>query len=313
MRILIVASYNKKRFVPFVKEQAEALRQIGCEVDFFGVCGHGIGGYLRNRRALLVKIKSFGPDVVHAHYGLSGLLANLQRSVPVITTYHGSDINLPQVRPFSRLAMRLSTWNIFVSARSWQLAGCAGKRKASLLPCGVDMSNFTSRSYEQAREALGWPLAEKKILFAGAFDNEVKNAPLAQEAMRHVFAASLVELKGYSRLDIANLFYAADALLLTSFTEGSPQVVKEAMACGCPIVSVDVGDVAERLQQVSHCTIVPRSPLAIAKELNAILENPCRTNGREILLRMGLDNTSIALKLMELYTHITKNHDSHPL
>lgn len=118
MKILFVASYNKGRYAPFITEQAVALRQAGCEVDFFGVIGKGITGYLKALSKLKEKICYFQPDVVHAHFGLSGLLANLQRSVPVITTYHGSDINLPKNRPFSKMAMYLSAWNIFVSKRN---------------------------------------------------------------------------------------------------------------------------------------------------------------------------------------------------
>ena len=88
MRILIVASYNKNYFAPFILEQVEALTNEDCEISFFGLQGKGIRGYLKNLPSLKRKIKEFHPDVIHAHYGLSGLLANLQREVPVITTYH---------------------------------------------------------------------------------------------------------------------------------------------------------------------------------------------------------------------------------
>ena len=122
MRILVVASYNKGSFAPFIFEQAEALKQAGCEVDFFGLQGKGIKGYLGNRFALKRKIKEFHPDVVHAHYGLSGLLACLQRKVPVVVTYHGSDINDPQVFKYSKKAMRLAAWNVFVSRKTLEIA-----------------------------------------------------------------------------------------------------------------------------------------------------------------------------------------------
>ena len=75
MKILIVASYNKGRFAPFIVEQAEALINMGCEVDYFGLRGKGLCGYLKNLPSLKRRIKEFQPDVIHAHYGLSGLLA----------------------------------------------------------------------------------------------------------------------------------------------------------------------------------------------------------------------------------------------
>ena len=122
MRILIVASKNSGKLSPFVLEQANALQQKGIEVDYFGIVGKGIKGYLQAFVPLCKKIKEFQPDLIHAHYGLSGLLANLQRKVPVVTTYHGSDINVVEVRRFSKMAMRLSAWNVFVSQRNVELA-----------------------------------------------------------------------------------------------------------------------------------------------------------------------------------------------
>ena len=107
MKVLIVASYNKNRFAPFILEQAEALMKRQCEIEWFGLKGKGLKGYLKNLPALKKKIREIHPNVVHAHYGLSGLLANLQRRVPVVTTYHGSDINDKKALRFSKMAMRL--------------------------------------------------------------------------------------------------------------------------------------------------------------------------------------------------------------
>ncbi len=324
MKVLIVASYNKQRFAPFIVEQVEALRTAGVELDYYGVVGKGTKGYLYSCQGLMNKISCYKPDVIHAHFGLSGLLANLQRRVPVVTTYHGSDINVPKILRFSRIAMRLSAWNIFVSKRNVEIAlgtksqEPRNKTKYTLLPCGVDIDNFAPRAREEVRKALGWNNEAKKVLFSGAFDNKVKNAPLAQQAIEYLnnsrsltqltskekTEVQLVEMKGYSRPDIANLFYAADALLMTSFTEGSPQVVKEAMACGCPIVSVDVGDVAERIAGVDKCYIAERSPEDIAQKLQLALQTTDRTNGQKQLLEMGLDNKQVAKKLIEIYTTI---------
>ena len=140
MKILAVASHNKARFAPFILEQAAALKEAGCEMDFFGLQGKGLKGYLKNLPQLKQKIKEFHPDVIHAHYGLSGLFANLQRQVPVVTTYHGSDINERKVLPFSRMAMRLSAWNIFVSRKTMEIA--RPKKHYSLLPCGIDLTEL---------------------------------------------------------------------------------------------------------------------------------------------------------------------------
>jgi len=344
--VLIVASLNKGRYAPFIIEQAEALRAAGAVCEFFGVRGKGVRGYLANFGALRRVIATFCPDVIHAHYGLCGLLANLQRRIPVVTTYHGSDINDPSVLPLSRLAMRLSAHNIFVSPRTAAIAGVhfedlrekqGSASRSSLVPCGVDLSKLPQISKLEARRRLGMihrpstspdsglNLAPDGIyvLFAGAFDNLVKNAPLARAAMAllatapHSGAApgaaqvppygtdlsaasdfpsgpalsavpvgsnpgdarsnttqqllapvpQLLELKGYDREQVNLLMNAADVLLMTSHTEGSPQVVKEALAAGCPIVSVDVGDVADLTAGLPGCFIADRTPEDIAAKL----------------------------------------------
>jgi glycosyltransferase involved in cell wall biosynthesis len=94
---------------------------------------------------------------------------------------------------------------------------------------------------------------------------------------------------------------------MTSKTEGSPQVVKEAMACGCPIVSVDVGDVAERIEGVEGCYVVPtRDPQDIANALQKATEFNGRTNGREKIISMGLSNEDVAEKLVTIYKEVLK-------
>lgn len=298
MRVLIVASYNKHRFAPFITEQADALRRAGCEVEFFGVEGKGIAGYLKALPALRKKIQDYGPDVVHAHYGLCGLLAGLQRRVTVVTTYHGSDINLKTVLPFSKVSMFLSAHNIFVSKKTVSIA--CPKRHWSLLPCGIDLTEVSLTEKAEARKRMGLSPDGKYVLFAGAFDNAVKNYSLARAAMDQIPDAELIELKGYSREQVTLLMCASDAFLMTSLSEGSPQVIKEAMACGCPIVSVDVGDVAELTSGVKGCFVSQRNVATLADALRDAMWID-RTDGRTRILERGLDNKVIAGKLISIY------------
>lgn len=306
MRILIVASGNKGAFAPFIVEQVEALKALGAEVDFYGLRGKGVKGYLGNLSGLRRKIQDFRPEVVHAHYGLSGLLACLQRRVPVVVTYHGSDINDPHVFRYSKMAMRLSAWNVFVSRKTLEMAH--PKKKYSLLPCGIDLTEHQQAERGKARRTMGWSSDKRYILFAGAFDNEVKNAPLAQEAVALLGdGVELLELKGCTRDEVTLLMCAADAFLMTSFTEGSPQVVKEAMACGCPIVSVDVGDVKERTEGVAGCFVAEtREPDELARLLQEALAFEGKTKGREKLVADGLDNRMVAQRLMEIYETVCR-------
>ncbi len=308
MRVLIVASYNKNRFAPFIVEQAEALKRHGCEIDCLGLQGKGIKGYLKNLPLLRRRIQAFRPDVIHAHYGLSGLLANLQRQIPVVTTYHGSDINDKSVLRFSRMAICLSAWNVFVSTKTLEIA--KPKRKHSLIPCGIDLSDLQLTDKSAARQKMNLSAEKKYVLFAGAFDNKVKNAPLAKEVVSLLRDnnVELLELKGYSRDEVTLLMCAADAFLMTSFTEGSPQVVKEALACGCPIVSVDVGDVKERTQGVEGCYVAKtREPQELAELLRNAMTFERKTKGRERILADGLDNCQVAAKLTDIYQIIQKS------
>ncbi len=354
MKILIVASDKHGRFAPFIEEQIAALEARGMEVLRYGITGKGLLGYLRELPALRRAIRQHCPNIIHAHYGLSGLLANLQRRIPVVTTYHGSDINVPSILRFSKIAMRLSAHNIFVSARSASIALglCApstdlkdfkdlndlkegAAKKNTLLPCGVNLTDDQLQSRAEARKALGIAEHEQIVLFAGAFNNAVKDPTLAHEAIEkvnHIIIQSrkevdlretllilssnktfphanekieLKELRGFNRTQVNQLMCAANCLLLTSKTEGSPQVIKEAMACGCPIVSVDVGDVAERVSGVEGCYVVStRDAKDIAAALLKAIAFEGKTNGRERIIEMGLSNEQVAERLMKIYEEV---------
>ena len=326
MKILVLASDKGGKFVPFIEEQIVALQQAGVQVIRYNVTGKGITGYLRELPALRRFISAERPDLIHAHYGLCGLLANLQQRVPVVTTYHGSDINKPSILRFSKIAIRLSAYNIFVSKRNIAIAirrkGEEAKRlsgKYELLPCGINLPEPWSELQNKLVGQLTlnqWVQSVlskemKNILFAGAFDNKVKDPELAKIAMseleRKGIKVNLIELKGYNRDQVNALMYNSDALLMTSKTEGSPQVIKEALACGCPIVSVDVGDVAERTSGVKGCYIVPtREPKDIAQAVLQAIAYEGRTDGREKIIEMGLSNEQVAKRLVEIYKAIQK-------
>jgi len=302
MKILIVCSSNSGSIAPFILEQGEALMGVGVMVEYYTIRGKGIAGYLGNYKKLLAKINGFNPDIVHAHYGLSGLLANLQRKVPVVTTYHGSDINKAWIFRFSRLCMILSAHNIFVSSKNLTTSGLT--RNQSLIPCGVDINLFSPVDKVLARKDMGLDNAFTYILFAGAFQNKVKNAALAQASVAGIPKVTLLELKDYSREQVALLMNAVDVALMTSFTEGSPQFVKEAMACNCPVVSVPVGDVSEVLTGVEGCYISTYEPADVAEKIRLVLETGKRIEGRERIIYLKLDSDSVARRILEVYNSV---------
>jgi glycosyltransferase involved in cell wall biosynthesis len=305
MKILTVASNNSGRFSPFVIEQVESLRKLGIEIECFGIAGKGICGYLHNRKGLIKVIKAFSPDLIHAHYGLSGLLANLQRKIPVITTFHGSDIHSGGYLLFlSKLCMRLSVHNIFVSKSLFNIAGYK-KRNYDIISCGVDANLFHPISKQEARKQLNWPNEGKYILFAGAFKNKIKNSMLAKQAVSIVGDCHLIELKGYTRKEVNLRMNACDMLLMTSFREASPMVIKEAMACNKPIVTVNVGDVEEIIGNTPGCFICTScSPSEIADNINRALDFKGDTIGRERISQLKLSLEVVAERIKQIYDNI---------
>ena len=330
MRLLIVCSYRDFRpdgINQFIKEQVNALvtltdksEELRVESEYYLVRGKGVKGYLKEIPKLRKIIREYKPDAIHAHYGLCGLLANMAtRRVPVVTTYHGSDINDPDSRKFSLWSMRLSAWNIFVSQRTMDMVHGAERKNCTLIPCGVDLTEDQLVTREDARKELGWiakrrePRAERKkryVLFAGMFEY-IKDPELAMAAVEELRAESqeveLIELRGYTREEVNRLMCAVDCLLMTSKTEGSPQVIKEAMACGCPIVSVDVGDVKERISGIAGCYLVKsREPRDVAEALKKAFEFKGKTKGREKIIAEGLNNELIAHKLIDIYERVKR-------
>ena len=304
MNVLIVGNYNTGHFSPFVVEQMQAIRGHGIYVDAYGIIGKGLWGYLSNISRLRRKIIEFKPDLIHAHYGLSGLCANLQRKIPVVTTFHGSDIHAGGwLLKLSQVAAHLSAYNIFVSKKMLEMS-CYNKENASVLSCGLDLNVIQSISRIEARKKMRIPLGDKVGLFSGSFDNYIKNYPLAKSAVDKLQNVQLIELKNYSREEVNLLMNASDFQLTTSFRESGPLVVKEAMACGTPIVTVDVGDVKEIIGNTCGCYIAKYNADDIADKIRLALTFKGKTNGRQRIVELGLSNDLVAKRLVEIYKKV---------
>jgi teichuronic acid biosynthesis glycosyltransferase TuaC len=309
MKVLIVCSGNAENFdfrihQAFIYEQIEAVKKNhNIEYDTFFIKGRGVSGYLKNLRAMNSKIKRYLPDMVHAHFGLSGLLACLQRKVPVIITFHGSDGHVPQVRFFSKIASRLSRFNIFVSTVIQKFI--YENDRDFIIPCGIDLEIFQPIDMKIAREELNFMPDKKYILFSSGFDNQVKNSPLAFSAVEKIeLKCELIELKNKSREEVNLLLNACDLLLLTSFSEGSPQIIKEAMACNCPIVATDVGDIKEVIGKTDGCFITSFEPEDVAEKIGIALKFDKRTYGREKI--KNFNNKLVAEKVYSVYKKVVE-------
>jgi len=305
MRILVIASGNQTNISPFVEEQVNSLKTMGIFIDYFLIKGKGIGGYLNNHFKLIKYLKDNHYDLLHAHYGLSGLLATIQTQVPVIITFHGSDVNFKKNYLFSRLASRLSTTNIFVHPNlSRKLKIFSNKQ--NIIPCGVDLNTFYPMKKSNARSILGWNDNTIYVLFSSAFNNPIKNAPLAKTALKNFRNTKLIELKNYSKKEINLLMNASDLLLVTSYSETGPVVVKEALACNCPIISTNVGDVKKITKNVNNCYLTNYDPMEIEQKIKIILDSKKESNGRTAVKPFALN--IIAKKVFGVYQTVAKNY-----
>jgi teichuronic acid biosynthesis glycosyltransferase TuaC len=303
----------------FVKEQVESLRSLGHRVDVETVAqSRGRLDYVLaiprvRRRALAGRY-----DVIHIHYGLAALAARFCGGTPRILTQHGADVHYRWQRVFTRLGSGGLAERIYVSQRIADLAG----RPGTVLQGGVDLALFAPVDRAVARAKLGLDPDGAIVLFGARPDQEAKRYDVFQAVLDTLRARGLTVRElvlaepGQARSDVPLKFAAADLLLFTSRRghEGSPTVVKEATVMGLPVVSTDVGDVAQILGDVTPSAVVPfpadwpsRSATdavidALAARAERILRDGTRSDGRE--KNAWLDSTAVAHRLVEIYRRV---------
>jgi teichuronic acid biosynthesis glycosyltransferase TuaC len=320
MRVLILTNMWPRPDWPtrgiFVARQAGDLADVGVEVDLLEIRGDRSRlAYLRAARDIVrLNFRERTYDLIHAHTGHCGLIACLQLKYPVVLTYHGYDLDAvigPGLRArrrierilFRRLSILVAA-TISQSMRGHSVLPASGLERNHVIPNGVDRRMFRPLPQEEARRKLGWPSMVPIVLFTGDPTLWIKRFALAEQA---VTCASAVI--GRIRLEVSDradpdamplLMNAADALILTSRSEGSPSVVKEAMACSLPVVAVDVGDVRETTRGAALCHVCEPSPGALGAALVDVLQaRPRRSDGRE--RTPDLDAASIASRLCSVF------------
>jgi teichuronic acid biosynthesis glycosyltransferase TuaC len=286
---------------PFVSEQMQELKKLDVEFEIFLIHGRGILGYLKSRKKLQQKIASNTFDLIHAHFGFAGLLAVLQSKIPVVISFIGCDINVFVKRLVSWVAMLRSSYNIFVSNDLQKKAKVY--RNSIVLPYGIDFSTMYPIERSIARKVLMLDADKKICLFGSSKTRKEKNYTLAKQAVELCENIELINLNGqYTKEEVNLLVNAVDCLILTSLREGSPQIIKEAMACNVPIVSTNVGDVKNVIGKTDGCYISSYDPKDVANNINKALKFGQKTDGRDIVGH--LDNKIIAEKLLSIYKQI---------
>jgi glycosyltransferase involved in cell wall biosynthesis len=305
MKILCVCSATKSKIAPFIEEQMDSVANMGHHISYFKITKKGLIGYFLSVFSLYRKVLIEKPDILHSHYGLSGFISIFIFWKKKILTVHGSDVHIKKIRLFTKIAYKLTNITIFVSP---QLAKLISKNPEIVIPCGINLNLFKPLKKETARNKLNLNKNDNYILFTSSFDIAVKNYDLAKLSIElSVYNIKLIELKNYSRNEVVLLLNAVDLLLMTSHNEGSPQIIKEAMACNTPIVSVDVGTVREIVGNTKNTFICDYNTANISKKIDLILSTKERSFGRDRI--RDYDLNIIAKQIIDIYSKVLNKYD----
>lgn len=304
MRILFVVSGNKTNGKPsiLIKNQAISIEKKGCKIEYYLIQGKGFMGYLKNIPSLRKKIKGANYDVLHAHYSLSGFILTLSslflNDSKKIVSLMGSDTQIFFIKRLIIQILHRFYWDVTI-VKSQKMKESLRLKEAFVIPNGVNLSLFNSNQKTN----------KNIVLFATDPSRKSKNFPLAKAAMEYLQSLGHhnIQLKvvyNISQTEIIKEIQSAGCVLLTSLWEGSPNIIKEAMACNRPIVSTKVGDVNWLLSDVLGCFIANSNAKDIGEAIISALKFSNQighTNGRTKLIQLGLDSESVADRLIEIY------------
>ncbi|THE66406.1 glycosyltransferase [Salinadaptatus halalkaliphilus] len=307
MDILVLTTYDES---PFLLQQLESLADRGVSPTLRTVPGHVEAGESRSVRDYL----EFFPavmrearkdyDLIHAHYGLTVPMALPQRRLPVVCSLWGTDLEGPG-RPISRACAPFCDEVIVMTPGMKRRLGT----DCTVLPFGIDLERFQPAPQSQAQARVDWDSDEHHVLFPYPPERTVKDYPRARRLVRTVDnllerPVNLQVVHGVDHDRVSTYMNAADALFLTSWREGSPTSVKEAMACNLPVVATDVGDVRTRLEAVDPSSVA-KSDDELVRGLVEVLERGERSNGREAVRAVSQD--AVVDRLLEIYRRAIGN------
>lgn len=331
MRILAVTNMFPTLETPcagtFVEQQIAGLRETGMDVELMLVdrAGNGMRAYSDLKRRLHTRINQGHPDLVHVMYGgvMAYAVIRAVHQTPTVVSFCGSDLLGELLSgPTRRL---ISRYGVFASHRAARrasgivvksknlrraLPGDVNPSKVKIIPNGINLERFRVLDRASCQNRLGWNSREFHVLFPANSGDPCKRPDLARAAVkvlsREHIPVNFHELHGVPHDQVPIWLNASNALLLTSLYEGSPNVVKEGLACDLPVVSVDVGDVRERIGHIEGCHLGAPDAIDLAAKLQMVYVGAGRVAGRRSV--EGLSLRSVALLLEEFYVELLQSY-----
>lgn len=333
LHVMIISNHfeakNKSPFMGiFVDRQIASLKQLGVRVSTFDIgVSHSPVHIVRKWLELRQQVRQADPDLVHGQYGtIVGLLTAFAGRSAVIS-FCGSDLqsgaSVSGLRKlFGFLLSNISSlYADGLICKSEQLRQALWWRKSRtvVIPSGVDLNLFVPGLQRDARKELHWNLENPIAVVNAGDDPGVKGIDFARKVMRFVCAripnAELQVISNVEPIRMPLYYQASDVLLCTSISEGSPNVVKEALACNLPVVSTPVGDVPDRILGVSPSCIATRDVKEFGEAVVNILLTRQRSNGRERIIHLGLDQ--VTSRILTVYQSVlfssSRSHPEPPL
>ena len=314
LRVLMVTGVYPTEEFPysgtFIKTQVDSLIAAGLEVHVIHPKpGPALFRYASAAIQVFLKTLTGRFDIVHGHYGQWCLLARMQWTTPVVASFLGSDL-LNAMGFKEVLIKRMSRWLCqrvdAVTVKTEEMKKVVLGDNIIVYPDGIDFELFHPIPRVEARAALGWDQDRYYILFGSDPQRYEKNFPLAQAAIECLRTAGvsveLIVANGLPQTTLVQYINASNALILTSLYEGSPNIVKEAMACNVPVVATNVGDVFQVIGHTTGCKVCPHDPNALAAGFEEALRHTQPTTGRTDISH--LECSVIAKRVIAVYEEI---------
>jgi len=298
----------------FIKEQIDSLKKLGVDIDvyFVNVRQKGKKEFIKSFFDLIKRVNSY--DIVHCHHSYMGFLVFTKK--PLVTSFLCPPGREGKTNRFLNIKKWIYRFAAYKATTCIIKDGKITNKKEIYLPNGVNMDLFYPMERRFAVNKLSLDESKSYVLFCsgGGVDRYEKRYGLYKQVVAKLKErfANVEELvvTNVDRADMPLYFNAASVMLLTSFYEGSPNAVKEAMACNLPVVSSNVGDVHYLLENVSHSYIVKEScPEKYFKYICKIFEsNLVSSNGRQKIYEKRIDSESIAMRIQQIYCNIHANN-----